>query len=224
MEVDGFAINGFALLPGVLADDECARIATQVASVAAGSPGTRCLLPHAWCKALAERLKGHPALAAFIPPSFVAAQCTYFEKSRSRNWLVAVHQDLSIPVAARISNVALQGWTEKEGELFVQAPAHLLRQLVAVRLHIDDCTLNDGPLRVVPGSHLHGRVGPEDAVLARQTVGEVVCVCPSGGALVMRPLLLHASSKAIGNGKRRVLHFLFGPYELPYGLQWQHAA
>jgi hypothetical protein len=41
--------------------------------------------------------------------------------------------------------------------------------------------------------------------------------------LVMRPLVLHASSKATGTSKRRVLHILFGPPELPYGLEWAYA-
>jgi len=39
----------------------------------------------------------------------------------------------------------------------------------------------------------------------------------------MRPLLLHASSKGTGTSRRRVLHFLFGPRDLPLGLQWQRA-
>jgi hypothetical protein len=39
----------------------------------------------------------------------------------------------------------------------------------------------------------------------------------------MRPLALHTSSKATGTGRRRVLHVVFGPPELPFGLQWQHA-
>jgi hypothetical protein len=38
----------------------------------------------------------------------------------------------------------------------------------------------------------------------------------------MRPLALHTSSKATGASRRRVLHFVFGPAELSYGLQWEH--
>ena len=41
--------------------------------------------------------------------------------------------------------------------------------------------------------------------------------------MILRPLLLHASSKATGGSRRRVLHFLFGPRELPCGLAWAHA-
>jgi ectoine hydroxylase-related dioxygenase (phytanoyl-CoA dioxygenase family) len=89
-------------------------------------------------------------------------------------------------------------------------------------VHLDDCTLADGPLRVVPGSHLNGVVSPHAAVQARAR--EVACVVQCGAALVMRPLLLHSSPKARGSSLRRVLHFLFGPREVPYGLSWQSAA
>jgi hypothetical protein len=223
MEADPFATHGFVLVPEVLGLDECKAIAAHTVSASAGSVGSRCLLPLAWCQVLAKYLRRHPLLTAFIPSDFVAAQCTYFEKSRSRNWLVPVHQDLSIPVAERVDHPALRGWSAKEGSLFVQAPVELLARLVAVRLHIDNCAVNDGPLRVVAGSHLQGQVGPEAAAGARRAHGEVVCPGPRGSALVMRPLLLHASSKASGTSMRRVLHLLFGPSELPHGLRWQHA-
>jgi ectoine hydroxylase-related dioxygenase (phytanoyl-CoA dioxygenase family) len=91
-----------------------------------------------------------------------------------------------------------------------------------VRLHLDDCAEEDGPLRVVPGSHLDTWDTPEAAARARRLHGEVSCPGRRGSLLVMRPLLLHASSKACGRSRRRVLHFLFGPRGLPHGLRWQH--
>jgi ectoine hydroxylase-related dioxygenase (phytanoyl-CoA dioxygenase family) len=96
-----------------------------------------------------------------------------------------------------------------------------LEQLVAVRLHIDPCTVNDGPLKVVPGSHVNGILSPQAATAARSAIGEVVCEAEQGAAVVMRPLLLHSSSKSQGGGRRRVLHFLYGPRLLPLGLRWQ---
>jgi len=39
----------------------------------------------------------------------------------------------------------------------------------------------------------------------------------------MKPLILHASSKATSAARRRVLHFVYGPKVLPFGLQWKHA-
>jgi ectoine hydroxylase-related dioxygenase (phytanoyl-CoA dioxygenase family) len=169
------------------------------------------------------RLRAHPPLSDWIDPALVAVQCSAFEKSATRNWLVPVHQDLSIPVSARVTEPVLSGWSVKEGVQFVRAPAQVLAQLVAVRLHLDPCSADDGPLRVVPGSHLHGVLCDEEVITLRDAVGEWVCLAPIGSALVMRPLLLHASSKGNGTSLRRVLHFVFGPRLLPHGLAWNAA-
>jgi ectoine hydroxylase-related dioxygenase (phytanoyl-CoA dioxygenase family) len=87
-----------------------------------------------------------------------------------------------------------------------------LEQLVAVRVHLEENTSQNGPLVVVPGSH-------RQAVVNSQ---RVPCHVQSGGALVMRPFLLHASSK-VKSGARRVLHFVFGPRALSGGQEWAHA-
>jgi hypothetical protein len=218
-----FTTQGFALAPQVLTAAECESAGLRLAGVSADSAGTRCLLSQDWCQALAATVRRHPSIAQWVPFDFAAVQCTYFEKSPSRNWLVPVHQDLSIPVAARVAHASLSGWSEKEGSLYVQPPVELLEQLVAVRLHIDACSASDGPLRVVPGSHLLGRITPEAAAAARQSQAEVICAAERGSAMAMRPLLLHASSRSTGRGMRRVLHFLFGPRRLPFDLQWQQA-
>jgi hypothetical protein len=201
---DAFAARGFAFLLGVLTPEECSGI--HPVTLPDGSVGgSRCLLSRSWCAKLAKRLRCHASLAPFLPSSHVAVRCTYFEKSASRNWLVPVHQDLSIPVAERVEAQGLRGWSDKEGSVQVQAPVALLEQLVAVRLHIDSCS-------------------EESAVRERAARGEVVCEAHPGDALVMRPLLLHASSKAKARAQsgswRRVLHFLFGPLALPHGLRW----
>lgn len=219
-----FTTQGFALVPEVLGAAGCESVASRLAGVSPGSAGTRELLPQPWCRALAETLRRHPALAPLLPAGYAAVQCTYFEKSASRNWLVPVHQDLSIPVAARVAHAGLGGWSEKEGSLYVQPPVELLQQLVALRLHIDACGAEDGPLRVLPGSHLLGRMEEQAAAAARRTQAEVVCTLARGGVMAMRPLLLHASSKSTGSSRRRVLHFLFGPRLLPFGLRWPLAA
>lgn len=215
--------DGFALVAGVLSGVQCAQAAGHVRLADPVKGGTRRLLAETWCAAMAADLRAHPALANCIPADSVAVQCNYFEKSAQRNWLVPIHQDLSIPVAARVAEPSLRGWSEKEGALFVRAPDDVLRQLVAVRVHLDDCTDEDGPLRVVPGSHLNGVMTDGEAVAAREAGMEVRCTASAGDVLVMRPLLLHASSKGSGSGQRRVLHFVFGPRCLPHGLEWAFA-
>ena len=216
----GFATQGFADAPDVLSTAACAAILRELPLGASEAVGSRLLLRHSWCRRLADALLQNSLIASIVPRDYVAAQCTYFEKSLNRNWLVPMHQDLSIPVAARVDHPALSGWSEKEGELFVQPPEPVLAQLVALRLHLDPCGVDDGAMSVVPGSHLLGRLSPQTAHVERDQRGAVLCAVPKGGALLMRPLLLHASSRATGESQRRVLHFLFGPRELPFGLRW----
>ncbi|WP_439891701.1 phytanoyl-CoA dioxygenase family protein [Ralstonia sp. 25C] len=216
-----FLTEGFTLVRNVLPDAICERLTDHLRP---DSAGTRELLSQPWCAALAAQLHRHPALAAQIPATHVAVQCTGFDKSAAQNWLVPIHQDLSIPVAARVDNSSLQGWAEKEGQLYVQPPCGVLEDMIAVRLHLDDCGPNEGPLRVVPRSHQQGRMCETAMHEARSTHGEVVCLAQRGDALLMRPLLLHASSKSTGERPRRVLHFVYGPRVLPLGLRWARTA
>jgi ectoine hydroxylase-related dioxygenase (phytanoyl-CoA dioxygenase family) len=178
------------------------------------------MLRQPWCCDLAKILRNEPKIRSRLPNDAVAVQCTFFDKSEHQNWLVAYHQDLSIPVSERIASTTCSAWSEKEGIIFVQPPVEVLEQLVAVRIHLDGCTDENGPLRVVPGSHMKGRLSAEDAQRYRSTTEEVTCNAPRGSALLMRPLVLHSSSKAKNPRPRRVLHFLFGPPELPLGLRW----
>lgn len=214
--------DGFAVIPEVLDQDECIALDGTVSALGTDTPGTRNLLAHGWCRALAAHLCAHPDVAAAIPDDFIAVQCTYFEKSRDRNWLVPVHHDLSIPVHERVEHPALRGWSEKEGGLFVQPPLAVLEQLVALRVHLDPCLAQDGPLQFIPATHTLGRVLAGQAAALRQAGPVVTCTLVPGGVLVMRPLALHASSKATGTSRRRVLHFVFGPRTLPHGLRWPH--
>ncbi|MFZ6674304.1 phytanoyl-CoA dioxygenase family protein [Undibacterium sp. Xuan67W] len=194
----------------------------QIADLLYQGAGTRQLLEMPWCADLAKRMAQHEQLAPLLPLDPVAVQCTYFEKSLDQNWLVPLHQDLSIPVAEKVDHPELTGWSEKEGRYFVQPPIAVLEQLVAVRLHIDDCGEEDGALKVVPRSHRLGRLSGAAASSARDQFGETTCSVPKGAALIMRPLVLHASSKATGLSKRRILHFLYGPASLSHGLRWHH--
>src|SRR5207245_4690274 len=162
-------------------------------------------------------------VSALLRDASTAVQCIYFAKSPSRNWLVSLHQDLSIPVRQRMTGTPCAGWSEKEGTWFCQPPLELLSGLLAVRVHLDDSTEQNGPLRVVPGTHRLGRIAPQQAIEHRRQIGEVSCTVPRRGIVAMRPLLLHASSKSIVEAPRRVLHFLFGPAQLPWGLEWKHA-
>lgn len=188
------------------------------------SAGDRRLLTKTWCSDLATAVIRDPALSCLIPECAVAVQATLFDKNEERNWLVGLHQDLSVPVAERADVEGFTGWSLKDGIWFVQPPIGVLERLVALRLHLDDCLHEDGALRVVPGSHLGGRLDPVDARAIRDREGDVVCEAGAGDVLALKPLLLHASSKSRSGRPRRVLHFLFGPERLPRPLAWHRYA
>jgi ectoine hydroxylase-related dioxygenase (phytanoyl-CoA dioxygenase family) len=214
---------GFDILHGVLDECVCDTL-TQYASAANGQGiGSRGLLAHDWCRALAKNLQTHCALSQLIPSAHIAAQCNYFEKSSANNWLVPYHQDLSIPVAQRIEHPDLLGWSKKEDVWFVQAPLEVLRQMIAIRIHLDDCGENDGALRVLGGTHRLGLIDTAQIPKLKANATEQLCCVPKGGVLALSPLLLHASSKSTGTRLRRVLHLVYGPLELPYGLRWKSA-
>ncbi|MBH9577226.1 phytanoyl-CoA dioxygenase family protein [Inhella proteolytica] len=214
--------DGHLALPGLLDTSACAELTAACAALPACAAGSRTLLSQPWCQQLVARLRAHPALQGLLPPAHRAVQCTLFEKSGQRNWLVPLHQDLSIPVAHRVAAAGLGPWSEKEGLLFVQPPAALLAELLALRLHLDPCGVADGPLQVLPGTHRSGVLS--DAQIAALPRALKPCPAAPGDGLLLRPLLLHASSKARGSSRRRVLHLLFGPAELPLGLAWPLAA
>jgi ectoine hydroxylase-related dioxygenase (phytanoyl-CoA dioxygenase family) len=96
--------------------------------------------------------------------------------------------------------VQTRGWSRKEGVLYVQPPRSILDALVAIRVHLEDNDENNGALRVVPGSHQFDCKNTESKL----------CHVNAGGVLVLKPLILHKSSK-LRSGTRRVLHFVFVP-------------
>jgi hypothetical protein len=220
--VSEFKKSGYFVMPGVIDAVLNRRLAAFVGVIASGA-GSRRLLDEAWCAHLAGALRGDSRIRSLLPRNAVAVQCTLFDKSPTKNWLVTLHQDLSIPVKFQVDSPDCSGWSEKEGQVYVQPPTSVLEQLVAVRVHLDDCAAEAGALRVVPKSHLEGRVDRQRAEALRLQHGETVVPVARGGALIMRPLILHASSKATSGTPRRVLHFVFGPPKLPLGLEWQWA-
>jgi ectoine hydroxylase-related dioxygenase (phytanoyl-CoA dioxygenase family) len=133
-------------------------------------------------------------------------RATLFDKSPVSNWLVVWHQDTALPLRERRVQPEWGPWSVKDGIIYAHAPACALSRVVALRLHLDDSTSKNGPLRVLPGTHTMG-VLSDDAIhdLSTRTIA-VDCLVPRGGILVMRPLIVHASSKSRSAKQRRVLH------------------
>jgi ectoine hydroxylase-related dioxygenase (phytanoyl-CoA dioxygenase family) len=142
----------------------------------------------------------------------------YFDKPGASNWFVSYHQDLTISVDRKIEAEGFGPWTLKQDLFGVQPPLEILENIFTMRVHLDDTDGNNGALRVVPGSHRKGIYRPGAINWEKET--EVTCSVPAGGIMIMRPLLLHASSRTTNQGRRRVIHFEFCNRELPAPLGW----
>lgn len=155
---------------------------------------------------------------------WLPVRAIFFDKSPDANWLVPWHQDLMIAVSERHEVPGFGPWSVKDGIPHVLPPVEILARMITLRLSLDDCDAGNGALRVIPGTHTLGRVADGDLAALRETRGEVLCAMKAGDALLMRPLLLHASSRAADARQRRVLHVEFATEELPEPLRWARQA
>jgi ectoine hydroxylase-related dioxygenase (phytanoyl-CoA dioxygenase family) len=155
-------------------------------------------------------LATHPALVnlaiTWVGAQAIPFRATLFDKSAVSNWLVAWHQDTALPLQQRVDDSSWGPWSVKGGVLHACAPSAALATVVALRVHLDDSTLANGPLRVLPGTHTRGVLTHDDIQRFADVVPAVECVSPAGGVVAMRPLVVHASSKASDHQPRRVLH------------------
>jgi hypothetical protein len=142
----------------------------------------------------------------FLGPSAVPFRATLFDKSARTNWLVVWHQDTALPLRERTEHHEWGPWSVKAGVLYAHAPAWALQRVVALRVSLDDSSASNGPLRVLPNSHRRGVLTDAEVELLALEVDPVDCLAPSGGVIAMRPLTVHASSKATDERPRRVLH------------------
>ena len=149
---------------------------------------------------------------------YFVVKSIYFDKPPSSNWFVSYHQDLTISVKERGSFAGFGPWTVKEDQFSVQPPLKILEDNITVRIHLDHTSRDNGALKIIPGSHLKGVYRPEtiDWTIER----EIDCEVPVGGAMIMKPLLLHSSGRTINNERRRVVHVEFSRSILPEGLEW----
>lgn len=222
--------EGYAILSDLVSASEADQLLVDLLPLTAelalgGRGGVRNVLgqvPRA--RYLASSGRVGEIVAAVLGPNSFAVRAILFDKTPAANWKVPWHQDLHIAVKSQEAVEGFGPWTLKAGVPHVQAPAAILSRMLAVRVPLDDCGPENGPLRVIPGSHRAGKLGAEDIESFKATRSAARCDVPRGGLMLMRPLLLHASSPASSPGHRRVLHIEYAAEDLPGGLEWRDRA
>lgn len=150
--------------------------------------------------------------------SYFVVKSVYFDKPETSNWYVSYHQDLTISVDKKIELDNFGPWTAKQNQFSVQPPIDILENIYTIRIHLDHTNENNGALRVIPKSHLKKIYRPETIDWTTET--EMTCKVSKGGIMIMKPLILHSSSRTTNNKKRRVIHIEFSNQELPTKLKW----
>ena len=199
---------GFAIIPSVLSD---ARSLALLAAVTGSTlPRSKAGARNALTNPAASAIAGDSRLLQIASDALGGTafpfKATLFEKSQRANWLVVWHQDTALPLRARREVAGWGPWSIKAGVVYAHAPAAALARVVALRVHLDDSTPENGPLRVLPGTHRLGVLTDSQLQQLSRTRSSVECIVAKGGVVMMRPLLVHSSSKASGIAPRRVLH------------------
>jgi ectoine hydroxylase-related dioxygenase (phytanoyl-CoA dioxygenase family) len=222
--------DGFALLPKFAASAEIDVLTQAIESARSRSESTS---SERESFAIRDLLQVVPAVGEWVASPSVrrfmhsllgkearVVRGILFDKTPGANWKVPWHQDLTIAVQQQLEAPGFGPWSVKAGIPHVQPPLEVLQRMVTLRLHLDECDASNGPLRVIPGTHCHGRLSSEAIAEQRGLASEVLCTAPRGGALLMKPLLLHASSPCQSPRHRRVVHLEWSADILPHGLQW----
>ncbi len=226
---DAILLDGFAVIPNVLTHAEVDALQHAIARVTEPLVASKRGTPHALrnlleaspeVRALAETATVRGLVEPILGKDYFPVRGIPFDKIPDANWKVPFHQDVTIAVREKIETEGFGPWSVKAGVLHTQPPVVVLESMLSVRLHLDDCHERNGALRVVPGSHLLGRIAESDIDSIRQHWGERIGGVSMGGALLMRPLLLHASSQAQNPEHRRVIHIDFAASALPGALRW----
>lgn len=212
MDVAAFQRDGALKLAGLF--DE--RSLTRLAALPADRPGVR-LTGGGLAEAIA------PATAAASKLLAAAARpvrAVLFNKTPDTNWLVAWHQDRTIPVKARIDVEGFGPWSRKDGALHVMPPVEVLERMATLRIHIDPVREDTAPLKAALGSHRLGLVAAEAAAAAAEAHVIVECLAAAGDVWAYATPILHASERSRSARSRRVLQVDYAVDELPGGLAW----
>src|SRR5258708_3422391 len=200
--------DGYAIIPEVISSSEVGRVLSELdkARLPRGRAGLRHALRHPTISPLAKDSRLLDIAREIMGRPAFPFRATLFDKSPMSNWLVVWHQDTALPLRERREVSGWGPWSVKEGVIYAHAPASALCDILALRVHLDDSTQQNGPLRVIPGSHRNGVLSDNAIHELASGVPVVDCTSTKGGVLAMRPLLVHSSSKSHAEAARRVVH------------------
>lgn len=209
--------NGYALVHRCVSEETIRALET---ALDADQHGIRNLLSNEIVRNVAGSAEVRRSVASVLGAECFAVRGIFFNKSPKANWKVTWHQDCVIAVREKLDIRGWGPWSSKADVIHVRPAPAVLQQMLAIRIHLDDCGEANGPLRVIPGSHRDGFLSDAE-IQNRSKESAVECAAYRGDAILMRPLILHSSPPAVKPSNRRVVHLEFAAAQLPDGAQWQ---
>jgi len=220
--------NGFSVLADLYSENEITRILAYIENAEQDGNSfmkTKDLF------AIRQLIKNVPELSDLLfnekltelisdlsESEYFLTKAIYFDKPSESNWFVAYHQDLSISVDKKANLENYVNWTFKKGQNGVQPPIKILQDTITIRIHLDKTDKNNGALKVIPKSHSKGIIRAESKDW--DIDNEIICKVEKGGAMLMKPLTLHASNRTTNGKQRRVIHLEFNKHKLTEPLAW----
>jgi hypothetical protein len=215
-----FERDGIVTVPDVIDSEAAGDLVAHLVPLVGDGAGDRSLHEDSRVRELAQTGPLAELAAKVLGDGARIVRVLYFDKHPGANWKVPYHQDVTIAVRDRVETPGFTGWSTKAGMNHVRAPKEVLENMLAVRLHLDECGPENGPLRAISGSHLAGKLSKPEVALLIEEREERTYTSPIGGVVLMRPLTLHASSQAISPNHRRVIHVEYAGSALPQPLAW----
>lgn len=213
---------GYDVVTSVTSESECDDLLTALESsmLVRSRAGARHLLSVQAISEMANDCRLTTMASEGLSHAARPFRVTLFDKSAAANWSVVWHQDTALPVRSRVDVPGWGPWSRKAGVLYAHAPAEALSKIVALRLHLDESSLDNGPLRVIPGSHRLGVLEDEEVERLARDHMPVDCVVGRGGIIAMSPLIIHSSPRLRSAAARRVLHIEYASsFEIAPGLE-----
>jgi len=214
---EGLAHEGYAWLPEPIAEVALIHLEELLH---APQGFARRPLPLARMEAWLHGTPIPDAVRALLGAEARPVRAFWLDKHEEENWDIPWHQDTTFALADALEVPGFLGWHNKAHFYEAQAPGELIARMVSTRLHLDDVGPAEGCLKVLPGSHQHGRLDPAEIADRVATRPSLHVPAHRGSVLLMKPLLLHASDRAISPRRRRILHLEWAAFDLPGGLRW----
>jgi ectoine hydroxylase-related dioxygenase (phytanoyl-CoA dioxygenase family) len=187
--------DGFAVIPACLDETTLESLSTEFND---SHHPERNLLSIQSIQALAKSSSVREIMETILGPECFAVRGIFFNKTRTSNWKVAWHQDLTIAVRERKNVEGFGPWTMKAGVLHVQPPCEVMAGMLAIRLHLDESGCDNGPLRVIAGSHMFRlKLRPSSCMSIREHAREWIEKPAKGVNAAVKTTVLAGSSSTV---------------------------